>query len=260
MKFTFNQKLIGLVFVHIGILTYAMITDFSWWYLLFGYLFAKLANMLGHEIGMHRLWSHNSFKTTKLKEYILHAFAFPMLFGSTIVYAAVHRDHHKYADTPKDPHREGLMDKLFYVRDQGYQIKPRSVYDLVKDPTHKFLHDNYLKLNTLILVLVLVLLGPVVTGWTLSFVIVYMWIGGLTVNTLGHDPSKGYRNFETDDKSTNNYFLQFVFPGVGLHNNHHAHPGKYRLSMAKGEHDFPAWIIEHFLIDNQNKLSKKEEE
>jgi stearoyl-CoA desaturase (delta-9 desaturase) len=228
-----------------------LIKHFDWWMLLLGYMLAKIFNMLGHEIGMHRLWSHKSFRTSKIKELLLHVFSFPILFGSTIVYAGVHRDHHKYADTENDPHLESLIDKLFYIRKVKYKISPKSVYDLIKNPIHKFLHEYYLRINFLILLIFLILFGPVITGYTLSFVVTYMWLGGLMINSLGHNPSLGYRNVDTPDKSTNNYILQFLFPGLGLHNNHHAYPGNYKLTIKNSEMDFCGWIIEKFFIKHE---------
>ena len=34
----------------------------------------------------------------------------------------------------------------------------------------------------------------------------------------------GYRNYETRDRSTNNFVLALTNNGEGWHNNHHAHP------------------------------------
>jgi len=245
---TFNQKLITLVLLNVGITVYALVSHFDWYLILLGYLLSKFFNMVGHEIGMHRLWSHKSFQTTKFKEYILHCLSLPLLFGSSIAYAGVHRDHHKYADTDKDPHLESNIDKLFYKRQSNYKISPRSVYDLIRNPVHKFLHDNYLKLNVIILILGFTILGPIYMGYTLSFVITYAWLGGLTINSLGHNPKNGYRNFDTNDKSTNSYILQFLMPGMGLHNNHHAYPGNYNFAMKGKEFDITAWVIEKFFM------------
>jgi fatty-acid desaturase len=243
---TFNQKLITLVLIHVVLFLNAVVFNFSWWMLLSAYLLGKLFNMLGHEIGLHRLWSHASFKTSILKENILHLFAIPILFGSPIVYSAVHRDHHRNADTDKDPHLESMWAKLFYKRRSNYLFKVKLILDLLKDPKHKFIHDNYLLINSILLILMLILFGPIYTGWTLSAIVVYMWIGGLLINSLGHQPENGYRNFETNDKSSNNKFLQYTFPGIGLHNNHHAHQKEYNLAMKPGEFDLTGWVIKRF--------------
>ena len=249
----YNKKLLSLVLIHFSLCLYSVILHFNWWSLLTAYIFAKMFNMFGHEIALHRLWSHKSFKTTKFKEAVLHVFSLPILFGSSIVYSGVHRQHHKYADTDKDPHLETMIEKLFYIRKKEFKISLREVHDLLKDPVHKFIHDNYLRINFLLLIIFLLSLGPVFTGWTLSFIVSYMWLGGLMINSLGHISTLGYRNFDTPDKSSNNYILQFLFPGLGLHNNHHAYPGHYKLSMKKGEIDFTGWIIAKIFINKHEE-------
>lgn len=245
---TFNQKLIFMILIHIGFTCYALVINFDIYLILMGLFLAKLFNLLGHEIGMHRLWSHNSFETTKYKEYLLHIFYFPMLFGSTIVYAGVHRDHHANTDTDKDPHLKSNFERLFYKRRSDYKISVKSVHDLIKQPIHKFLHKNYFLINVVILIVCLFILGPIYLGYTLSFIVSYGWFGGLMVNSAGHNPKFGYRNFDTNDKSTNSYLLQLGMPGTGLHNNHHAYPGKYNYAMKGREFDIPAIIIEKFFI------------
>lgn len=245
---TFNQKLIGMILIHICITIYAFVVKFDVYLFLLGLFLAKFFNLLGHEIGMHRLWSHNSFKTTKFKEYILHFFYLPMMYGSTIVYAGVHRDHHAHTDTDKDPHLKSNLDRLFYKRRSDYKLSVKSVQDLIKNPIHKFLHKHYFTINIAILVVGLIVLGPVYLGYTLSFIISYGWFGGLMVNSAGHNPKFGYRNFDTNDNSVNSY-LNFLMPGTGLHNNHHAFPGKYNFAMREGEFDFPALLIEKCFME-----------
>ena len=60
--------------------------------------------MLGVTMGYHRYWSHNSFKCPKFIEYLMLFFAHIMMIGPAITWAANHREHHRYADTEKDPH------------------------------------------------------------------------------------------------------------------------------------------------------------
>src|SRR5690606_9092527 len=49
--------------------------------------------------------------------------------------------------------------------------------------------------------------------------------------------AKGYRNFETDDSSTNLWPHGLFVAGEELHNNHHAFPTSARLSMHRHEND-----------------------
>eukprot|EP01083_Nonionella_stella_P159152 518887_1 len=60
--------------------------------------------MIGITAGYHRLWSHRSYKATKVLQIIL------MLSGSAAgqrsvkAWCKMHRTHHRYTDTDKDPH------------------------------------------------------------------------------------------------------------------------------------------------------------
>ena len=62
------------------------------------------AMMLGVTMGYHRYWSHHAFKCNKVIEYVMMFFAHVMMIGPAITWAANHREHHRYADTEKDPH------------------------------------------------------------------------------------------------------------------------------------------------------------
>ena len=53
--------------------------------------------------------------------------------------------------------------------------------------------------------------------------------------------AKGYRNFETDDASTNLWPLGLLVAGEELHNNHHAFPTSARFSMRRYEVDM-GWL------------------
>ena len=59
------------------------------------------------------------------------------------------------------------------------------------------------------------------------------------INGLCH--AKGYRNFETDDASTNLWPIGVFVAGEELHNNHHAFPTSARFSMRRHEIDM-GWL------------------
>ncbi len=59
------------------------------------------------------------------------------------------------------------------------------------------------------------------------------------INGLCH--AKGYRNFETDDASTNLWPFGVFVAGEELHNNHHAFPTSAKFSMRRHEVDM-GWL------------------
>lgn len=235
--------------IHLALFIYAMIAEFSWWYLLTAFLVAKLFNALGNEVGLHRLWSHKSFTTQRWKEYLLHMFAVPLLYGSSLTYAGIHRQHHAYSDTDKDPHITRPWWKVFfYVRNPDYAIEHRFISDIIKDPLHRWIHKNYFQLNVFLLIIFLVLAGPIITGWFLCSISIYNFIAAGLLNIFGHRPEYGTRRFDTKDNSSNNFWLQVLTWNEGLHHNHHAYPGSYTFKTQPGDVDVPGWMIEKFFI------------
>jgi stearoyl-CoA desaturase (delta-9 desaturase) len=238
-----------MIAVHAIIVSYTLVAHFDWYFLLFGWAVAKFFNAIGNEVALHRLWCHKSYKTTKFKEMILHFFSTPLLYGSSITYSGIHRQHHAFSDTERDPHITTPWWKVvFYVRNKNYSIEAKLVSDLIKDPVHKWIHRNYFLLNIALLILLLVTLGVELTGYFLSFNVIYNFIAAGLVNVLGHRPEFGTRPFNTKDNSSNNTFLKWLTWNEGYHNNHHHNPGAYSYVMAKGQFDFPGILIEKIFM------------
>ena len=129
----------------------------------------------------------------------------------------------------------------------GFQIESKFVADLLKQPIHKCVHKYYFKINLSILVLCLIILGTVWTGFTLSFMIAWNFIGAGLTNILGHIPKYGKQPYNNGDNSTNNLFVQSYSWNEGLHNNHHKQPNNWDFRMKSGEIDVPAIVIKYFL-------------
>ena len=95
--------------------------------------------MLGITMGYHRLYSHNAYKCPKFVEYLLLFFAHIMMVGPAITWVANHREHHKYADTPQDPHSpyyRGIM--LAYFGQVLIDINFKFVRDLLRQNIHRY--------------------------------------------------------------------------------------------------------------------------
>ena len=101
-------------------------------------LFMYMGIMLGITMGYHTLYSHRAFDCTIPIEYLLLFFAHIMMVGPAITWAANHREHHKYADTPKDPHSpyyRGVL--LAYFGQVLIDINFKYVKDLLKSKIHR---------------------------------------------------------------------------------------------------------------------------
>src|SRR5271167_4280830 len=54
--------------------------------------------------GYHRYFSHRSYKTSRAFQFLLALLGTTAMQNGPIWWASVHRHHHKFSDTQKDPH------------------------------------------------------------------------------------------------------------------------------------------------------------
>jgi stearoyl-CoA desaturase (delta-9 desaturase) len=71
---------------------------------LYGYIAYWILALVGITFGYHRYFSHKSFTVNWLVEIILLYIGLLCGGRSALTWAGVHRMHHAYADTDKDPH------------------------------------------------------------------------------------------------------------------------------------------------------------
>ncbi len=257
---TLNQKIRAIQFINLfltvlGIVLIAL--DSAWWMLLVSYFVFVLMCPLGISAGLHRLVTHKSFKTNKITERILLLLSVYATVGSSIAWVAMHRMHHAFSDSDKDPHTpydnnkltiKNILHTWLGVGDTGTMRLPISfVKDIVKDPYHKFVHDHYFKI-LLIPVVILFLISPVL-GMVLYSIPATMALHTTSVvNVLGH--SHGYRNYDTKDRSTNSWIANLISLGEGWHNNHHGKPANSSNSERWWEWDLIGQFIK--LIQSSN--------
>ena len=202
---TLNQKLRTLQFVNlcisiIGLCYY----DLS--YFLLSYLIFILLCPIGVSAGLHRYFTHKSFKTSKFWERTMLLLSVYATVGSSIAWVGVHRAHHTFTDKLYDPHSpyDGIFKAWTGVGRTETKIPVSFVKDLLRDPAHRFIHDHYFKI-LLIPVVALFIINP-----TLG-VFLYALPATLTlqttsfVNVLGH--LHGYRSYNHHNKP-NNYSLK----------------------------------------------------
>ena len=214
-----------------------------------------LWHAMGVTIGYHRLLSHRSFRCLKIVEYFWVLGGYLAFEGSPIWWATIHRAHHRYVETDRDPHapKRGFnyayWGWMFEHNYPDYIDPKKQSKDLINDPFYRFLdqNGNWKKAHWLTFVigtsfrlLLLALFGwPIFFASTLAGVLVLQV--PLLLNVVCHMPKLGYKTFATDDDSVNVWWVSLLAMGEGWHNNHHAFPGSARSGLLKHEFDL-SWL------------------
>lgn len=206
---------------------------------------------IGGTITLHRLLAHKSFVAPKWFEYLGSTVS--TLCGSSVsalAWVALHREHHRYTDTEKDPHSPKFYG---YWRVQFRDTKlPNFKYipDLARDKVHVFLHNYHWPL-VLVYAFIVYCFDPraLLYFWLVPGILV--WHGGSLTNTLNHSPI-GYRNYKSGDDSINNPISGILVSGEGWHNNHHSYPQDPKLGHKWWEFDLGWQIIKLVRLDKEN--------
>ncbi|TVQ46087.1 MAG: acyl-CoA desaturase [Gloeocapsa sp. DLM2.Bin57] len=217
---------------------------FSWQAVGLMLLFHWITAALGITLGYHRLVAHRSFETPKILEYFFVLCGTLACQGGPIHWVGLHRIHHKYSDTPLDPHDSN---KGFWWSHLGWMFHripadkdiARYTKDINSDPFYKFCQNFFIPIQV-VLGLVLYYLG----GW--SFVIWVIFVRLVLVfhctwfvNSATH--KFGYRSHDSGDDSRNCWWVAVLTYGEGWHNNHHAYQYSARHGLKWWEVDL-TWM------------------
>jgi stearoyl-CoA desaturase (delta-9 desaturase) len=199
----------------------------------------------------HRDQAHRAVDLHPVVRHICRAWLWLNTGSSTREWVAVHRRHHAHCERDGDPHSPRLfgLKRVLLEGAELYRVAARdrdTLEKYAKGTPNDWLENNLYHHPTrsyygiaLLVVTDLVLFGvPGIIMIALQLVNMPFMAAGV-INGLGH--AKGYRNFETDDASTNLWPLGVVVAGEELHNNHHAFPTSARFSMRRHEVDL-GWL------------------
>jgi stearoyl-CoA desaturase (delta-9 desaturase) len=196
--------------------------------------------MFGITAGYHRYFSHRAYKTSRWFQFVLAWLGASALQKGPLWWASHHREHHKYSDTPADPHSPHRTS--FWWSHVGWILSEehtpydeKNIQDFTKYPEIQFL-SNYHYVPGVVLAIVCYLtmgLPGLVWGFFVSTILVYHCT--FFINSLSH--LIGYKRFATTDESKNSLVLALLTMGEGWHNNHH----HYQSSANQG---FYWWEID----------------
>jgi stearoyl-CoA desaturase (Delta-9 desaturase) len=209
----------------------------------------------------HRYASHRAFSMSKFWERFFYMGAY-IIHGSSYisprVYAIMHRMHHAYTDTGKDPHSPKNDRNIFMMMWNARQmssdiyrakqlIEPRFLKNLPDwHLLDKLAHSIGSRLGWIaIYVLLYVLFAP--SAWfflLLPLHILMVPVHGVIINWFAH--KYGSTNFEMKNTSTNLFKVDLLMMGEAYHNNHHKNPAHANFGFRWFEWD-PAYTMMRFL-------------
>jgi stearoyl-CoA desaturase (delta-9 desaturase) len=186
----------------------------------------------------HRYAAHRMFTMSRGWERFFYLTTY-LVQGSSFLnpgaYAVLHRMHHAYSDTPKDPHsprnHSGLLGMMWATKKRYHDLAHGIVAPEPKFaggvPRWRFIDKIGGSWPIRIVwgtLYGLFYIRFATHAWQFALVPVHWVLGpthGAIVNWCGH--RYGYRNFESRDDSRNTLPLDFVTLGELFQNNHHRH-------------------------------------
>ena len=173
------------------------------------------------EVYCHRCLAHRAFRVHPVLTSLLDTYFRVVVWTSPQSWAAVHRLHHRYADTPLDPHSPLQRRPLAVLVGSPYLFAlARRRLPADPPPTRRIV-----VLRALVVAVILVTFGPARTLTTVAVHLVcYLGIMGM-VNAVGHlHGRKPHPEVPGYDMA----WLAIPLLGHGYHNSHHAHPAAPR--------------------------------
>ena len=224
--------------------------DLPWW----GYALAAVAltqvTIAAVTLYLHRNQTHRAIDLHPAVSHFFRLWLWLTTGMRTREWVAVHRKHHAKCETADDPHSPQILGinrvlwggVLLYVKTAADPIAvARYGQGTPEDWLERQVYSKYVLFGLTLTGVADVVLFGIVPG-ALIFITQIVWIpfwAAGVINGIGHH--WGYRNWSTEDVSTNIVPLGILIGGEELHNNHHAYATSARFSSHWYEFDL-GWM------------------
>ena len=224
-------------------------------------IISYLIRIWAMEAVYHRYFAHAAYRTNRYCQWLLALLGTQCGQRGPLWWAATHRTHHRYADTPLDPHSpaaHGFLHAHARWLTNGRQLATdlEVVADYARFPELRWLNKYYYVPLYLAVPMLYWCGDQDWLGSDISGLAAVLWGGYLPttlalhmtsfVNSLGHMPGfpGGYRRYpKLNDGSMNRPVLGVLTLGAGWHNNHHRFGTSARTGFAWYELDMVFWSL-----------------
>lgn len=214
---------------------------------------------------LHRYAAHGMFRMTPFWEKCFHLFtviAQGPSYLNPYGYAVLHRLHHAFSDTDKDPHSPMFHPNLFRMMWKTKHTYDDYAYDRIAPPADitvdiprwdavDRLGQSWIfriAFGSLYFFFYYAFVPEGQWGW--YFLLPVHWlmgpVHGAIVNWCGH--KYGYVNYKNEDHSRNTLPIDFITWGELYQNNHHANPTSANLAQKWFEVDLAYQVIKVLLF------------
>jgi stearoyl-CoA desaturase (delta-9 desaturase) len=196
----------------------------------------------------HRYFSHRSYKTSRVFQFILAALTTGCLQKGPVWWAAHHRKHHKLSDKPGDPHSKKLLgfweSHFNWVASGKHSATELKWVKMDWGDRRKYPELFWLGKFHWVVPVLYTVFCCLYAGWSGLFIgmglsTVVFWHATFTINSISH--MWGWKRYETGEESKNNPVLALLTFGEGWHNNHHHYQNSANQGFYWWEIDITYW-------------------
>lgn len=212
----------------------------------------------------HRYAAHGSFKMNKFWERFFFLFTY-ITQGSSYLspkaYAIMHRMHHAYTDTEKDPHSPSFSSNIFSMMWRTKKIYTEIVKEKVAIESRfqknlpewktfeRWANSNLSRLLWVLAYFAFFFIFSTSAWWFLLFPLIIIMgpLHGAIINWFAH--KYGYTNFKVNNTSQNLFSVDILMLGESYHNNHHKYPSSVNFGRRWHELDpiYPVILLLNWL-------------